>query len=153
MLSVSSALTATSLHEFYSALATGSILSIDDAVPYVTRGAHDTYPSFLAAARRHEHTGAFWHDLGLRTFCACTDGPLHAGVSGRQPSPGMFNPNHNIQPNYDFFTITATWILTQIKMDTGPAPLGCPPKWLHCTPPTQHPLHDDFLRWMAIHPR
>ena len=72
VLSVSLALTATFLHEFYSALATDSILSIDDALWYVTRSAHDTYQSFLAAARRHEHTGAFWHDLGLRAFCACT---------------------------------------------------------------------------------
>ena len=59
VLSVSPALTATSLREFYSALATGSIFSIDDAVRYVTRGAHDTYLSFLTVARRHELTGAF----------------------------------------------------------------------------------------------
>ena len=41
------------LREFYSALATGSILSINDAVRDVTRGAHVTYPSFLTAAQRH----------------------------------------------------------------------------------------------------
>ena len=64
----------------------------------------------------------------------------------------MFNPNHGIQPDYNFSTITVTWILTQMKMDTGAAPLGCPSKWLHCTPPTQHPLLADSRRWMATHP-
>ena len=64
----------------------------------------------------------------------------------------MFNPHHDIHPDYDFSTITVTWILTQMKMDTGAAPLGCPSKWLHCIPPTQHPLLADFLRWMATHP-
>jgi hypothetical protein len=140
VLSVVPALTTTSLHEFYSALATDRILSIDDAVRYVTRGAHDTYPPFLAAARSQEHTGAFWHDLGLRMFCACTtDRCTLECRQGRQPSPGIFNANHNIQPDYNFSTITVTWILTQIKMDTGAAPLGCPSKWLHCIPPSMAP--------------
>ena len=122
VLSVSPALTATSLHELYSALATGSILSIDDAARYVTRGAHDTYPSFLAAARSPEHTGSFWHDLGLRTFCACTtDRCTLECRQGRQPSPGMFNPNHDIQPDYNFTTIAVTWILTQPPWDARPS--------------------------------
>ena len=154
MLPVSPALTATSLHEFYSDLTTGSVLSIDDAVRYITRGAHHTYTMFLAAARAHQHTGAFWYDLGLRTFCACTtDRCTLECRQGRQPSPGMFNPHHDIRPDYDFSTITVTWILTQMKMDTGAAPLGCPSKWPHCIPPTQHPLLAGFLRWMATHPR
>ena len=153
MLSVSPTLTATSLHEFYSDLTTGSILSIDDAVHYITHGTHHTYPTFLAAAKAHQHTGAFWHDLGLRTFCACaTDRCTLECRQGRQPSPGMFNPHHNIHPDYNFSVITVTWILTQMKMDTGAGPLGCPSKWLHCIPPTQHPLLADFLRWMATHP-
>ena len=141
MLSVSPTLIATSLHEFYSDLATGSILSIDDAVRYVTRGAHHTYATFLAAARAHQHTGAFWQDLGLRTFCACTtDCCTLQCRQGRQPSPGMFNPHHDTRPDYNLSTVTVTWILTQMKMDTGAAPLGCPSKWLHCIPPTPHSL-------------
>ena len=92
MLSVSPTLTATSLHEFYNDLATGSILSIDDAVRYITRGAHHTYATFLVAAQAHQHTGAFWHGLGLRSFCACTtDRCTRECRQGRQPSPGMFN--------------------------------------------------------------
>ena len=59
ILPVSPTLTATSLHEFYSDLTTGSVLSIDDAVRYITRGAHHTYSTFLTAARAHQHTGAF----------------------------------------------------------------------------------------------
>ena len=65
----------------------------------------------------------------------------------------MFNPNHDIQPDYGFSMITVTWVLTQMKMDTGAAPLGCPSKWLHCISPTQHPLLADFLRWIGTHPR
>ena len=121
---------------------------------YITRGAHHTYTTFLVAARAHQHTGAFWHDLGLRTFCACTtDRCTLECRQGRQPSPGMFKPHHDIRPDYNFSTVTVTWILTQMKMDTGAGPLGCPSKWLHCIPPTQHPLLADFFRWMATHPR
>ena len=100
MPSVSPTLTATSLHEFYSDMPTGSILSIDDAVRYVARGAHHTYETFLVAAQAHQHTGAFWHGLGLRTFCTCTiDRCTLECRQGRQPSPGTFNPHHDIRPD------------------------------------------------------
>ena len=83
------------------------------------------------------------------TFTCTTDRCTLECRQGRQPSPGMFNPHHDIRPDCNFSTITVTWILTQMKMDTGAAPLGCPSKWLHCTPPTQHPLLAGFLGWMA----
>ena len=141
VLSVSPALPATSLHEFYSALAPGSILSIDDAVRYVTRGAHYAYATFLVAARAPPaHRSILARPRPSHTFCACTtDRCTLECRQGREPSPGMFNPHHDIRPDYNFSTITVTWILTQMKMDTGAAPLGCPSKWLNCIPPTQHP--------------
>ena len=40
-----------------------------------------------------------------------------------------------------------------MKIDTGAGPLGCPSKWLHCIPLTQHPLLAAFLLWMATHHR
>ena len=113
MLSVSPTLTATPLLEFYSNLATGSILPIDDVVQYVIRGAHHTYETFLVAARTHQHTGAFWHDLGLRTFCTCTTDRCTLDCrQGRKPLPGMFNPHHDIRPDCNFSTVTVTWVLT-----------------------------------------
>ena len=50
----------------------------------------------------------------------------------------MFNPHHDIRPDYNFSTITVTWILTQMKMDTGAAPPRLPIQVapLHPTDPT-----------------
>ena len=72
------------------------------------RGTHHTYATtFRAAALTHQHTGAFWHDLGLRTFCTCTTDRCTLDCrQGRQPSPGMFKPNHDIHPDYNVPTST-----------------------------------------------
>ena len=80
MLSVSPTLTATSLHEFYSDLATGSIISIDDAVRYVTRGAHHTHATFLGPPA---HRGVLARPRPSHVLCV-RDRPLHAGVPAGQ---------------------------------------------------------------------